>query len=97
MKKLIVITTFVLVGTLANLAQATLFTGCISPGGDLKNVAVGEEPAKQCGRNDTLIHWEEAAVLPQSSRFLPAPYLSLERHSSSKIVNQHFSTGEELL
>jgi hypothetical protein len=66
MKKLIVITAFVLLGMLANSAQATLFTGCISPGGDLKNVAEGPEPSKPCGKNDTMTQWEEPEEEPVS-------------------------------
>jgi hypothetical protein len=67
MKKLIVITAFVLLGMLANSVQATLFTGCISPGGDLKNVAEGPEPSKPCGKNDTMTQWEEPEEEPPAS------------------------------
>ena len=60
MKKFIVITAFVLLGALASSAEAGLFTGCISPEGELKNVAVGEEPSQPCGKTDTLKHWVES-------------------------------------
>jgi len=60
MKKLIVITAFVLLGALASSAEAGLFTGCISPEGELKNVAAGEEPSQPCGKTDTLKHWVES-------------------------------------
>jgi hypothetical protein len=60
MNKLILITAFVLLGALASSAGAGLFTGCISPEGELKNVAVGEEPSQSCGKTDTLKHWVES-------------------------------------
>jgi hypothetical protein len=83
MNKLILITAFVLLGALASSAGAGLFTGCISPEGDLKNVAAGEEPSQTCGKTDTLKHWVESdeelvsgslgrrGVLPSESSLLP--------------------------
>ncbi len=83
MKKLFVITSFVLLGALATSAEAGLFTGCISAGGDLKNVAAGEEPSQPCGKNDTLKHWVESdeelvsgslgrpGLLPSENSLLP--------------------------
>jgi hypothetical protein len=75
-KLLIVITAFVLLGIWASSAQATLFTGCISPGGDLKNVAEGPEPSKPCGRNDTLTQWEEPEPDPEPEALCPCDLLS---------------------
>ena len=67
MKKLMVgMMTLFLLGVWANSAQATLYTGCITPGGDIKNVAEGEEPSKPCGRNDSLIQWDEPDPEPVS-------------------------------
>lgn len=71
MKKLVVIFVFALFGALASTSQATLFTGCISPGGDLKNVAEGEEPLKQCGKNDTLTQWETPEEEPEPDTVCP--------------------------
>jgi len=65
MKKSFVIFAFALFGALASSAQASLFTGCVSPGGDLKNVAEGEEPLKHCGKNDTLTQWETPEEEPE--------------------------------
>jgi hypothetical protein len=76
MKKLIVIAAFVLLGMLANSAQATLFTGCISPGGDLRNVAEGEEPLKKCGKNDTLTQWETPEEEPEPVTICPCDFQS---------------------
>jgi hypothetical protein len=40
-------------------AGASTLAGCVTPGGDIKNVGF-DEPSKPCGRNDTLVVWEEA-------------------------------------
>ena len=37
-------------------SQGTTLTGCLNPGGQLKNIAVGDEPARPCSRNETLVH-----------------------------------------
>jgi hypothetical protein len=36
--------------------QGTTLTGCLNPGGDLKNVAVGDTPSKVCAKNETRVH-----------------------------------------
>ena len=48
---------------LAGISQAghdqslvTNLSGCLTPGGDFKNMAAGDAPAKPCGQNDTPIH-----------------------------------------
>ena len=71
MKKSFVIFASVLFGALASSAQASLFTGCVSPGGDLKNVAEGEEPLKQCGKKDTLTQWETPEEEPEPVTVCP--------------------------
>jgi len=43
-------------------AGADTLAACVTPGGDLKNVALGEDPSKPCGKNDTLVLWEEAQL-----------------------------------
>lgn len=38
-------------------AEGTTLTGCLNPGGQLKNLAVGDAPAGgKCGRNETMVH-----------------------------------------
>src|SRR5512134_3305695 len=34
----------------------TNLSGCLTPGGDFKNMAVGDAPSKPCGQNDRPIH-----------------------------------------
>jgi len=59
MNRLIVgIAAILLFGVMSTPAQSAIVTGCVSPGGDLKNVAEGEEPTKSCAKNDTEIQWE---------------------------------------
>ena len=35
------------------------YTGCLTPGGNITNVAIGTEPAKECKGNSTQISWNE--------------------------------------
>lgn len=38
-------------------AEGTMLTGCLNPGGQLKNLAIGDAPSGGgCGRNETLVH-----------------------------------------
>lgn len=38
-------------------AQGEMFTGCLTPGGDLKNVALGDGPAGECKGNSFEVSW----------------------------------------
>lgn len=38
-------------------AQGETFTGCLTPGGDLKNVALGDGPAKGCTGSSVEVSW----------------------------------------
>lgn len=35
------------------------YTGCLTPGGDITNVAIGDAPLKDCKGNSIEIHWNE--------------------------------------
>jgi hypothetical protein len=37
--------------------EANVYTGCLNPGGQLKSVAIGDQPLKACEINETEISW----------------------------------------
>ena len=41
-------------------AGASTLAACLTPGGALTNLALGQDPARPCHMNDTLVVWEEA-------------------------------------
>ena len=46
------VATFLIIGT----AQADYYTGCVTPGGTIIHLAIGETPANACGHKQKLIH-----------------------------------------
>lgn len=52
----VVAATFATMGIASAGHGAATLTGCLTAGGDLKHLAPGDAPAKDCGRNDTVVH-----------------------------------------
>lgn len=45
-------------------------TGCLNPGGQLKHLAIGEEPARSCGADETEVRFEDSDTTYQAGHGL---------------------------
>ena len=80
MRRYVMLVVVLAVGVVGGVAyaqqEADTFTGCLTPGGDVKNVALGSAPTKECTGQSVQVSWNIEGVTgetgPQGEQGPPA-------------------------